>query len=139
MRWLLSLGLFTLALSATHADNLKDPTNGKWVVESVMRDGKAEDGLKGAARVHIGGKYTITPDGKADISGTYNVDLSKTPNAIDMKPASGQFKDKTLQGIVKVDGDTMTIAFAAPGKDRPTAFESKADSGVTLAVHKKAK
>ena len=139
MRLLLTLGLFTLALNATATDNLKDPTNGKWVIESVTRDGKAEDGLKGASRVHDSGKYTITPAGKAEITGTYNVDLSKSPAAIDMKPASGGFKDKTLQGIVKVDGDTMTIAFAAPGKDRPTTFESKADSGVTLAVHKKAK
>lgn len=139
MRFLLTTTLFALALGVTTADDKKDPTAGKWVIESVTRDGKAEDALKGAARVHNSGKYTITPAGKADITGTYSVDLSKTPTAIDMKPAAGTFKDKTLQGIVKVDGDTMTIAFAAPGKERPTAFESKADSGVTLAVHKKAK
>ena len=29
--------------------------------------------------------------------------------------------------------------FAEPGKDRPTAFESKDGSGVVVAVHKKAK
>lgn len=38
-----------------------------------------------------------------------------------------------------MEGETLTIAFAMPGKDRPTAFESKAGGGVVLVVHKKVK
>ena len=96
--------------------------------------------MKGATRVHDGGKYTITPaEGSkaAVVSGTYTVDAAKTPMAIDMKPSAGRYKDKTLPGIVKADGETMTICFAEPGKDRPTAFEAK--DGHVLAVHKKPK
>lgn len=140
MRTLLSLGLLAAAATFTAAQDKNDPTLGKWTLESLVRDGKAEDALKGATRTHDGGKYSIlSKSATGPIQGTYTVDATKSPMAIDMKPASGQFKDKTLSGIVKVDGDTMTIAFAAPGKDRPTTFESKAGSGVTLAVHKKAK
>lgn len=142
MRTLLSLGLFALAIGTTKADDKKDPTAGKWVIESVTRDGKADDDLKGAVRVHDGGKYKVTPTAGAKtpaVEGTFTVDASKSPVTIDMKPAAGRYKDKTLLGIAKVDGDTLTIAFAEPEKARPTSFESKAGSGVVVAVHKRAK
>lgn len=142
MRALLSMGVLAAALGVSAADDKKDPTAGKWVIESLTRDGKADDSLKGAARAHDGGKYTIAPpagSSTAAVSGTYTVDASKTPVTIDMKPSSGRYEGKTLPGIAKVDGDTLTIAFAEPGKDRPTSFESKPGSGVVVAVHKKAK
>jgi len=142
MRMLLALGLVTSLFGIATADDKKDPTAGKWVIESVTRDGKANDALKGATREHSDGKYSLTPakDTKAPLTvGTYTLDTTKTPIAIDMKPKGGNFDGKTLLGIVKVDGDTMTIAFAEPGKDRPTKFESKEGGGVVLAVHKKAK
>lgn len=142
MRALLSLSLFALALGVSSADDKKDPTAGKWVVDSVTRDGTADDDLKGATRFHENGKYLVKPTAKSkspDIEGTYTIDASKSPVTIDMKPAGGRYKDKTLMGIAKVDGDTLTVAFAEPGKDRPTSFESKAGSGVVVAVHKRAK
>ncbi|HUR54704.1 MAG TPA: TIGR03067 domain-containing protein [Gemmataceae bacterium] len=142
MRALLSLSLFALALGVSSADDKKDPTAGKWVVESVTRDGKADDQLKGWTRTHANGKYALKAGGgvkNEPIEGTYTVDDSKTPVTIDMKPTDGRYKDKTLMGIAKVDGDTLTVAFAEPGKDRPTSFESKAGSGVVVAVHKRAK
>lgn len=142
MRVLLSLSLFALTVGVTGADDKKDPTEGKWIIESLTRDGKADDELKGATRTHANGKYVVKPAGgvkSLPIEGTYTVDASKMPATIEMKPAAGRYKDKTLLGIAKVDGDTLTVAFAEPGKDRPTSFESKAGGGVVVAVHKKAK
>ena len=69
----------------------------------------------------------------------WSSDVSRGNHHCDMKPSSGRYKDKVLQGIAKLDGDTLTVAFAEPGKDRPTSFESKPGSGVVVAVHKKAK
>jgi len=141
MRTLLALGLLAAVLGTATADD-KNPTAGKWVIESVTRDGKADDDLKGAVRVHAGDKYTVTPAAGAKtpaVSGTFAADAGKTPATIDMKPASGRYKDKTLLGIYKLDGDALTVAFAEPGKDRPTGFDSKPGGGVVVAVHKRAK
>ena len=142
MRTLLVLGMLTAVFGVSAADDKKDPTAGKWVVESVTRNGKANDALKGAVRVHTDGSYTFTPakDSKAQpTSGTYKLDTSKTPMTIDTAVKGGTYDGKTLLGIVKVEGDTLTICFAESGKDRPAKFESKEGSGVVLVVHKKAK
>lgn len=143
MRTLLALGLVAAVVGfSTAADDKKDPTTGKWVVESVTRDGKAVDALKGAVREHADGKYTLTPpkDSKAQpTSGTYKLDASKTPVAIDIVAKGGTYDGKTLLGIAKLEGDTLTVAFGEPGKERPAKFESAAGSGVVVAVHKKVK
>jgi uncharacterized protein (TIGR03067 family) len=142
MKALFSLGLVALSFTIAEAEDKKDPTTGKWVIESIVRDGKDSPPLKGATREHADGAYTITPvkDSKATPSGgTYTVDASKSPIAIDMKAKGGNYDGKTLLGIVKVEGDTMTICFAEPGKDRPSKFESTAGSGLVLAVCKKVK
>jgi uncharacterized protein (TIGR03067 family) len=142
MRTLMALGLVIAATGVSIAEDKKDPIAGKWTVESVTRDGKAVDAFKGAVREIGDGKSTLTPpaDSKAPAStATYTLDTTKTPITIDIKPKGGTYDGKTLLGIVKVDGDTLTIAFAEPGKDRPTKFESPEGSGVVLSVHKKAK
>jgi uncharacterized protein (TIGR03067 family) len=114
-----------------------DQLEGKWVVLSAERDGKAWDAMKGAVRVNTGDKYVLTPkEGKA-IPGAMKIDPSKKPKTMDMSPTEGNFKDKTLLGIYEVDGDTLKICFAEPGKERPTEFTSKA--GVVLVIHKREK
>jgi uncharacterized protein (TIGR03067 family) len=142
MRTPLAFGLLVVGFGFALADDKKDPTTGKWVIESVTREGKANDALKGALREHAGGKYTIAPaaGSKAQpTTGGYALDATKSPMTIDMMPKGGNYDGKTLLGIVQVEGDVMTIAFAEPGKERPTKFESAAGSGTVIAVCKKAK
>ena len=141
MRAMLAVGV-VMAAGVAFADDKKaddkKPLEGKWVIESVTRDGKADDAMKGAVREQAGDKYTITPpkDSKAPTTeGTFTVDAEK--KTIDMKPSSGTFKGKTLLGIYKLDGDTLTVSFAAD--ERPKDYESKEGSKVVVAVMKKAK
>ncbi|MFO0822215.1 MAG: TIGR03067 domain-containing protein [Gemmataceae bacterium] len=134
----LGLGLYGIAF----AEDKKDPTAGKWVIESVVREGKTVDAYKGTVRTQADGKFTFTPPADSKIppsTGTYAVDTTKTPATFDMKVKGGTFDGKTLIGIVKVEGDTMTMAFVEEGKTRPTKFESPAGSGIALTVYKKAK
>ncbi len=139
MRSVLTAGAVLLAVSTGVAAD-KSPIDGKWTIESVTRDGRKDDAFTGASRVHEGGTYTMkAAEGKTlpTSEGTFTADADK--KTIDMKPTGGRYKDKTLLGVYKLDGDTLTIAFAEPGKDRPKEFTSKEGSGVVVAVMKKAK
>jgi uncharacterized protein (TIGR03067 family) len=138
MRATMAVGVAVMAAGFTVAADDKRPLEGKWTIESVTKDGKADDGMRGATREHAGDKYTITPakESKAPATeGSFSVDTDK--QTIDLKPSSGNFKGKTLQGIYKLDGDTLTVAFSE--KERPKDFESKEESGVVVAVMKKVK
>src|SRR5215213_8390368 len=97
--------LALLALAAPAAADDDERLDGKWVAESVSKDGKPDDGWKGAVREHIGSRYAMS---KA-VSGTMKVGiLGKT---MDLTPAEGACKGKTLLGLYAfgMGGDTLTI------------------------------
>ena len=73
------------------------------------------------------------------IKGTYKIDPAANPKAMETTASTGPYKDKPLLGIYELDGDSLKICYAAPGKDRPTEFNSKAGSGWILTVHKRLK
>jgi uncharacterized protein (TIGR03067 family) len=109
------------------------PIDGKWEVVSMTKNGKADDTWAGAAREHAGDKYTMSKAGGKSVSGTMKVDADK--KTIDLMPNEGQYKGKTLAGVYELTGDTLKIAFAEPGKDRPA--KAADGDGITVAVYKK--
>ena len=108
--------------------------DGSWILATLERDGKNDDSMVGAVREQTGDKYTLTPKNGKAIGGTMTVDSSK--KTFDMKPAEGRYQGKTLLGIYKLEGDTLTMAFAEPGKDRPKAFKGE---GVVVSTYTKGK
>jgi uncharacterized protein (TIGR03067 family) len=71
--------------------------------------------------------------------GTYKLNPSKNPKAIDFMPGEGPMKDKPHPGIYELTGDTLRICYVHPEKQRPTAFESKSGSGANLVTLKREK
>jgi uncharacterized protein (TIGR03067 family) len=112
---------------------------GEWSMVSGEIDGQPmpEDYRKGAKRVARGGETAVTIGGRVFLKARYAVDPSKAPKAIDYAMTDGPTKGKTQLGIYEWDGDTVKFCFAAPGRDRPADFTSKAGSGRTLSVWKR--
>ncbi len=126
-------GILLESAPATAADAELDKLQGKWTVESFEFNGMPVDQMLGAAREFAGDKYTLAPKSGESYSGTFKLDASQSPKQIDLV-----LPDRTLKGIYEIDGPTLKIAYALAGDARPTELASKPDSGVVLAVHKKA-
>lgn len=68
------------------------------------------------------------------------IGATKKPKTVDTEVTAGEHKGKTIQGIYEIDGDTLRVCVALPGKgERPTEFSAKAGSGCNLTVYKRDK
>ena len=90
--------------------------------------------------IYSGDVLTLTIDGKPYRTGSIvTLDPGRKPKAINTWDAEGEHKDKTLPGIYEIDGDTMKVCFAMPGKDRPTEFTTMKGSGFLYIEYKRQK
>lgn len=123
------------AADAPAGDGKKDleRMQGDWACDSYAADGMKlpDDDAQAYFRTIRGDTYTVARFKKVLGKGTFKLDASKTPKAIDALPAG---RDKPLLGIYEFDGEKMKLCFAGPDKERPTAFTSEEGSGRTLTV-----
>jgi uncharacterized protein (TIGR03067 family) len=150
VKWIALLaGAAVLGLVAARADDKKPDDKkpddkgeakkfeGTWEVVKATGNGMPIE--QKSTLVLEGNKYTRTrPNGDTD-TGTFSVDPSKKPKTIDVMPGDGKAKDKTWLGIYELDGDSLKICLAEPGKDRPDDFTSKEGSGRMSAEYKRKK
>jgi uncharacterized protein (TIGR03067 family) len=124
------VGLFVAADAPK--DDL-DKLQGTWSLVSAVRDGKdvPDDEVSRTTLVIKGDAFTFPEDARVGTgpSGTFTIDPSRTPRAIDATPSSGSNKGKTWLGIYEIAGDLYKVAFAPPGEARPTRFVSEPGSG----------
>jgi uncharacterized protein (TIGR03067 family) len=125
-------GLLSAPFLACGADAEVDKLQGKWTVESFEYNGGPVAEMLGALREFSGDKYTLSPKTGETFSGTFKIDAAQTPKQIDL-----MLPDRTLKGIYEISGETLKIAYSLDGEARPTEFQSKPNSGLVLAVHKK--
>jgi uncharacterized protein (TIGR03067 family) len=120
----------------TNADTLQ----GYWRFVRVVQNGdEAPADIMRGAKATIGkDRLTVQVQNKKHES-TIKLGPSKKPKQIDLVPGDGPYKGKTLQGIYSLQGDTLTICYAEPGKKRPGDFDSPADSGYFLMELKRSK
>jgi uncharacterized protein (TIGR03067 family) len=107
---------------------------GEWQMVNAWQEGHALDPrmVKTGRRVTTA-THTTTYFGKqVFLNAAYTIDATAHPKTIDLDN-----RGKKQLGIYEVAGDTMKICFGAPGRPRPTDFESRAGDGNTSALWKK--
>ena len=65
------------------------------------------------------------------------LDPSRKPKALNTWDADGPFADQTVPGIYEIDGDTMKVCFALPGKKRPEEFTTKRGTAFLYCVYER--
>jgi len=101
---------------------------GTWKVTSAEKDGKAQTSTEVKGKEVRITKDTITcsKDGKTDMACTYTLDTSSRPWRITMKCNEGEYKGKTLAGIARLEGDTLTVCHSRPDAQAPRDFKTGA-------------
>ena len=106
---------------------------GTWSLVSAVRDGKdvPDDEVNRTMLVIQGNTFTFPENARVGTGprGTFTIDPSRTPRTIDATPSSGPNRGETWLGIYEVMGDLYKIAFAPPGRARPTRYVSEPGSG----------
>lgn len=120
-------------VAAAKADRAK--LQGAWQVVKVVSDGieVAEAGIAKMEVIIKDDKLTRKED-EDEEENTFTLDAGKEPRAFDLTPTSEERKDKKVQGIYKLDGDTLKLCLANPGKARPKEFASKPETDHELIV-----
>ena len=79
----------------------------------------------GAITAFIGNYFTVrTAEGALLLQGTFTLDASVTPKAIDYVDSMGPDEGKRLPAIYKLEGDTFVFIAADEGEPRPTVFQT---------------
>jgi len=109
---------------------------GEWIMVSGSLDGHPLDKrlVKIGRRIVAGNDMTVMFGSDVHSKAKYTVDRSKTPAAIDIYNTAGGSAGKLQYGIYVVDGKTLKLAIAAPGRDRPDDFQSAIGDGRTVVV-----
>jgi uncharacterized protein (TIGR03067 family) len=126
-----------------HLDALKDleAFQGRWNLISAERDGKKtpQEEVKKLKLTIQANKFILEKDSQVISEGTFSLDPSKKPKAIDETITAGPNKGKVFLAIYEIVDEDHKICFAAPGKDRPPAFSSLPGSGNLLQVWEREK
>jgi uncharacterized protein (TIGR03067 family) len=81
----------------------------------------------------IGDTFVVTlADGSIPIKGTYRLDPTKEPKALDLTDTFGADAGKTFLAIYSLEGDRLTFCAADEGQERPTEFATR--PGLVLRV-----
>jgi uncharacterized protein (TIGR03067 family) len=141
MKAIIAAGLFALTVTVAGAEppspdgkpaQKVDPKKaaasleGGYTIVSGEKAGKAipEAEIKGSIVRFTGDNILGTDkDKKEFFSATFTLDTSKTPWAIEM--TSKQPKEAKASGLIKKEGDTITIVYALPGGETPREFKTK--------------
>jgi uncharacterized protein (TIGR03067 family) len=104
-----------------------------------VHDGKEIKLVNATQAVITGDKSVVKAGNQVTATGTFKLDPTKRPKALDFTSNQGPGKGKTFKGIYELRGDTLKFCLAgSPDQDRPTKFRSKPGSSQLVFVYKRA-
>lgn len=123
----LSLAIFVLtALAQNGGDGERDRLQGKWLFAGTVRNGKrteANEKDNGRGILFSGDKY-FDSSGVMKSEGTFKLDTSKKPKAIEFTITDGAGKGFKVSFAFELDGDKLRITNSLDGEYVP-GFDSK--------------
>jgi uncharacterized protein (TIGR03067 family) len=130
-----------LLIAAGDAPRGNEVIKGVWVARSITVDGvkQPDDPTRGFVQIAFDGASYVQIAGQTITEeGTYSVDPSKEPKAIDLVIEKGAEAGKRRLGIFRLGGETLTVALSEPGaRRRPKGFDAGPRSGQELVVFKR--
>ena len=111
---------------------------GVWILQSAVTGGQS---VKDEIQIVLKNNLMIWNEKGSVMGFSYKIIAEKEPNQIDLTSLEeGKTKGKSVLGIYKCDGDTLTLCESAPGKDRPTRFSAAKGpgSGTSLQIFRRA-
>jgi uncharacterized protein (TIGR03067 family) len=130
----LGLVLALLAAAGARAEKAESLV-GTWAITTAERNGKDAPEIAKHRIVFARDTFRIFLGDKVVYAGTYTVDTSKKPAAIDFNNTEGKDKGQKWLGIWKLDKGRLTICdngADTANKPRPKEFQTAKDSGYVL-------
>ncbi len=118
-----------------------DRLQGTWTLVTMEIRGNSipPEKLRGRVAVIQGKMFTDRVGAEVLAAGTISLDAMPLPRTIDVKFTAGSPKGQTSLAIYELVGDILKVCCAEPGKDRPSAFTTKAGTGHMLVTYKSSK
>ncbi len=112
---------------------------GVW--EVVKAGDAADEPPKGFAFTFKGTEATMALGGKSESARVHAIDPTTDPKCIDLVETRPDKSERTLEGVYRIDGDTLRLAFSVSkeGKSRPTGFEKPTDPRTLVLTLKRVK
>jgi uncharacterized protein (TIGR03067 family) len=125
--------------SAADADEMQK-LQGTWIQIECEVDGirnPPEDYGDRPRATLTGNTFIVTrADGSIAIKGTFAIDPTREPKALDWTDTFGADAGKTFPAIYMVDGDRLIFCAGNAGQARPTEFRTR--KGQVLRIHQRA-
>jgi uncharacterized protein (TIGR03067 family) len=106
---------------------------GKWALVSLVQNGEElpSDQARDLRLELTDKRFRSNLPSRLFGEAAYTIDPSQQPRWMDVI-SPGDLGEHVCRGIYRLEGEQLTLCHARPGDERPTRFESRPDSSITL-------